>query len=529
MVLNVIFWASGGSIKLKISILTILIWCCAALALPANAQYNNSLKSTIFTNPVINSDIPDPDIVRVGEDFYLVCGSYVNVPGLAVMHSKDLVHWEHLSYMVDELKGRRQYDMQGGDAYRSGITAPSIRYDDGRFYIAVTPAGQKTELYYADDPKGPWKCNELNCGAYNPALLFDDGKAYILTVGSWDGTVILLTLNDEFNKVVRQEKIHFIEGAEGSKIIKKDGMYYLFNTIASKKNLVVSRASELHGPWEIKDQISNLDDGCRGAIVDLPEGQTFGFASRVSGAVGREMDISPVYWQEGWPVWGSLERAGKIVKGGTIPLVGEEYTFIQSDDFSGEDLGGQLQWNHNPDKEKWSLTEREGWLRMEAVGANDMWSARNVLLARAFTPKGVGEVKADLSGLKPGDIFGFGTFGGYCGYISVQRGEDGKNYLRMNVFHNTEDGFIKEDVTLPKTQAGDIIYLQTEMDFQTGSGSCSFSLDGESWIQAGEPFGLEFDMKTGTGQGQQFCIFCYNQNPQGGYVEIDYFNVEETE
>ena len=123
-----------------------------------------------YTNPPLYADFPDPDIIRVGEDFYFATTTFVNIPGLTILHSQDLVNWEYVSHVIDRLDGRPEYDMQGGTAYRSGVFAPSMRYYQGKFYVVVTPVGQNTRIYDANDAHGPWQYHELDRGAFDPGL-----------------------------------------------------------------------------------------------------------------------------------------------------------------------------------------------------------------------------------------------------------------------------------------------------------------------------------------------------------------------
>lgn len=143
-----------------------------------------------FTNPPLYADFPDPDIIRVGNDFYFATTTFVNVPGLTLLHSQDLVNWEYVSHVIERLDGREQYDLKNGNAYRNGVFAPGLRYDKGTFYVVVTPVRQNTRIYYSKDPRGPWNYHEPDRGAFDPGLFIDDdGIGYIATSGGRDGTV----------------------------------------------------------------------------------------------------------------------------------------------------------------------------------------------------------------------------------------------------------------------------------------------------------------------------------------------------
>ena len=127
-----------------------------------------------YTNPPLYADYPDPDIIRVGEDFYFASTTFANSPGLVLLHSKDLVNWETVGYVIDRLDGDPKYDLAGGTAYRNGVFAPSLRYHKGAFYVAVTPNGKPTRIYYSKDIRSPWK---PTAGAVRQEPVQDDERA----------------------------------------------------------------------------------------------------------------------------------------------------------------------------------------------------------------------------------------------------------------------------------------------------------------------------------------------------------------
>lgn len=498
-----------------------------ALLLTTGAQaWQSDNGDGTFTNPPLHADYPDPDIIRVGEDFYFATTTFANSPGLRILHSKDLVNWEIISHVVDRLEGREQYDLKNGNAYRSGVFAPSIRHHKGIFYVVVTPVGQHTRIYQTKDPKGKWTCHELDRPAFDPAFYIEpDGKGYIATSGGWDGTVTLLTLNGDFTKVTDEKKVHFNKGAEGSKIVKRGEWYYLFNAIPGKLALTVSRAKSLEGPWETKDQIDDRTGGHQGALVDLADGNWFGFVMIDDPSVGRMTNISPVFWENDWPVWGTKEAPGKVPAKARKPVQGKPVKQpATSDDFNSPTLGLQWEWNHNPDDSRWSLTARKGCLRLKPTKSDAFWTARNTLTQKGQGPWSRGEVQLDLKNLKPGDVCGFGTLGKFNGHIAVTCGSDGKLSLGMNVIEDTKEGS-KVDVRVSgEALASKVIHLRTEMDFKASRAVCSYSVDGKVWAELGGEFKLAYDWQTGTFQGPQYAIFSYNKEPGDGFVDVGGFS-----
>ena len=478
-----------------------------------------------YTNPPLYADYPDPDIIRVGDDFYFASTTFANSPGLTLLHSKDLVNWEFASHIVTRLEGREQFDLKNGNAYRGGLFAASLRHHQGTFYAVVTPVRKNTRIYYSKDIKGPWAYHELDRAAFDPALFIEaDGKAYIATSGGWDGTVTLLSLNGDYSQVTDARKIHYYKGAEGSKLVKRGQYYYLFNALPSSLTLIVSRAKSLFGPWESHAQIDDRSGGHQGAIVDLPDGSWYGFVMVDAGPIGRMTNISPIFWEDDWPVWGTKEAPGRVPAAAVKPIQGKPVLRLAtSDDFSAPALGMQWQWNHNPDDRRWSLTERPGFLRLRPTEANEFWTARNTLTQKGQGPWSRGEVELDLRNVKAGDKCGFGTLGKFNGHIAVHGDAAGKLFLSMEVVEDTVAGRQTEVrvASLP-IDAGKI-HLRTDMDFTKSQAEVAYSLDGKAWNAMGGAFKLGYDWRTGTFQGQQFALFCYNPHPGQGYIDVDAF------
>ena len=356
-----------------------------------------------YTNPPLYADYPDPDIIRVGEDFYFATTTFANSPGLTILHSQDLVNWEIVSHVIPRLEGRPQYDLKDGGAYRGGIFAPSLRFCHGTFYVVTTPVNQPTRIYQAKNIRGPWQCHELDRAAFDPGLFIEaDGTGYIATSGGWDGHVTLLKLNADFSRVVESQGIFYYPGVEGSKVVKRGEWYYIFNALPAKLALTCSRAKKLSGPYETIVMLDDHTGGHQGAIVDLADGSWFGFVMRDSGAIGRMTNVSPIFWRDDWPVWGTPDSPGRVPAIARKPILGKPMLSpATSDDFEMPTLGLQWQWNHNPDDTRWSLTERPGWLRLKPTVADSFWLAHNTLTQKAQGPWSEGQVKFNLNQLRP--------------------------------------------------------------------------------------------------------------------------------
>ncbi len=514
----------ASSIRLLLQCTTLASVTALGLS-PADSQvWRSDRGDGSYANPPLNADYPDPDIIRVGADFYFASTTFANAPGLTLLHSRDLVNWDIVSHLLPRLDGSPTFDMAEGGSYRHGLYAPSLRYRDGTFYVAVTPVGQPTRIYHARDPKGPWTHVTLDRAAFDPALFFDDdGAVYLATAIGSDGTITLHTLDRDLTRITASRVIHYNKGAEGSKLLKRNGYYYLFNAIPGKLALTVSRARRLDGPWETRAQIDDTTGGHQGALVDLPGGGWYGFVMRDSGAIGRVTNISPVFWQDDWPVWGTPDAPGRVPEVARKPIAGQPFAEPpSSDDFAAPTLGRQWQWNHNPLDHLWSLTERPGWLRLHAAPGSQFWWARNTLVQKGQAPRARGEVLIDTRGLTRGDVCGFGTLGKFSAQLSVL---GGTSTLTMRVTEDRKDGPHVEARAADRRFRGTRLWLRTDMDFPAKTAALSYSVDGRRFTPLGGTVPLVFDWQTGTFQGVQFALSCYNPAGKGGWLDVDRFTL----
>ncbi len=182
--------------------------CLTLLVLTALSTLNASAQTWTadngngtFSNPLFYDEFSDPDLIRVGNDYYMTGTTMHAMPGLPVLHSRDLVNWEFLSYACTRLDFGPQYRLEGGkEIYGQGIWAPSFRYHDGSFYIFTNVRGQPMQIFRATNPAGPWTQTSMKRGFHDPSVLFDDdGKVYIV----WgSGEIRLAQLNEQLDDTV---------------------------------------------------------------------------------------------------------------------------------------------------------------------------------------------------------------------------------------------------------------------------------------------------------------------------------------
>jgi beta-xylosidase len=472
-----------------------------------------------FTNPPLYADYPDPSIIRVGNYFYLATSTFVNVPGLVICRSEDLVNWEIAGHCITALTGNNAYNMIGGVKYGGGCFAPSIAYKNGTFYVAVTLNGEATRIYSAKDVSGPWKVSTLSGSYFDPAIFIeDDGTPYLAYGGAWQNQISMIQLNSDLSATIGSSRVILsYNNVEGSHLVKANGRYYLFNAVPAQK-LVCSRANSVWGPYgETITLCTAGKGGHQGGIVDLPDGSYWGYLHQDDGAIGRPTRICPITWQNGWPMFGRPGFIGQVESKYTKPIANKPVKVpAASDEFNGSSLGLQWMWNHNPDNTKWSLTGSA--LRLKASTGSDFWHARNSLTQKGQGPVSSGSIKVDCSKMQSGDICGLGMLGDPRGFIAVTR--DPKRIIM------SEEDVVKATVN---NITSDILYFRVEMNFNNNKARFFWKDDeAKSWQPLGTTITMGFDWQYGTFQGEQYAILNYNPGASTGYCDIDWFRLNDT-
>jgi arabinoxylan arabinofuranohydrolase len=488
-----------------------------------------------FTNPVIFADVPDTDVIRVGSDFYMVSTTMHLMPGVPVMHSRDLVNWKLISYVVPELKDGPGYDLDGANVYGQGQWASSIRYHNGRFYVFfATNRPQKTYIFSTTDPTGEWtKVMDLNERLHDTSLLFDDdGRVY--AAGGSSG-VRLRELRSDLTglkeggldtMLFRGRDMELNNLLEGSHIQKIDGRYYIFMIWWPRggvRTQLAFRSDNLTGPYEHKVILSDTLDlpgagVAQGNIVDTEDGRWYGLLFQDHGAVGRVPVLVPCRWIDGWPILG--DENGKVPKVMEKPVQGQPETpLVVSDDFDSPTLGITWEWNHNPDNSLWSLTERKGYMRLKTGKVTEsIFEARNTLSQRTEGRKCSGAVKLDVSNMREGDVAGLAAYCSEPGIIQVVV-EGGKKFLVMK--DRDEE---KERIPLDKNK----VWLKFDADFtdRVDRATFHYSLNGRKWTRLGGDFRMVYNLRHF--MGNRFAIFNYATQAPGGWIDVDSFDYTRT-
>ena len=528
--------------------------CIVAMATKVMADDYETLRTGKIQNPMLWADVPDPDIIRVGDTFYLVSTTMHLMPGAPIMRSKDLKNWETVSYIFDRLTDSPKYDLQDGTVYGRGQWATSLKYHNGKFYALLAPNEPgdmgKTYIFSAEKAEGPWTLVSRMRHFHDCSLFFDDDDRVYVVYGTGEMMELKKDLSDVIEgthqKIFQREEDE--RGLlEGSRMIKHNGKYYLLMIShvyapGRHRREVCYRADDIHGPYEkqviLESEFGGFSYEAQGTIVDTQDGDWYGVIFQDRGGVGRVLTLMPCRWINGWPMLG--DENGKVPD--TMrPLVSGQPTksIVNSDDFSDAKLGLHWQWNHNPIDEAWSLTERPGWLRLKTNRVvPNLFEAPNTITQRMEGPTCSGAIVMDLSKMKDGDCAGLSAFNGDSGVLTIKK--EGKRWILSMTEQSVSltdrekrvtDVKITEKETIELKQKK--IWLRVDGDFRPfkdndgvkiGGDMATFyySLDGEQWVKIGSDFKMRFDYRRFF-MGTKFGIFCYATKKNGGYVDVDEF------
>ncbi len=507
-----------------------------------------------YSNPLFYEEFEDPDIIRVGEDYYLAGTTMHMNPGLVVMHSRDLVNWKLASYCIDRLDLGPRFRLEGGTVYGQGIWAPCIRYHDGTFYIFSNVNGVGTQVFRSPSPHGPWARNQLP-GMHDLSVLFDDdGKVYAI-YGAGRPTIV--ELNQELTEVLPNSRRPMDAPGlgEGHHLYKIKGQYYDVSAIpGGHTDQVVARAASLDGPWQVERMVQSeslgvpTQNGLRasgrgdertftitpsdpnagggltlhqGGIVDTPSGQWWSVIMQDHGSIGRLVALVPVTWDNEFPLIGlpgNLRKAPNTwVKPDTGHLQKPQPAFVRSDHFDASQLNPVWQWNHVPDDTRWSLSDKPGVLRLHSLPAADFWMARNSLTQRPLGPECVATVELDASGLAAGDTAGLALLNSPYAWIGLVKTADG---VTLQTFDQTNRR------TATAAAAPTRVWLRVACNFDAEQAVFGWSPDGQAFAPLGEPFSMVFQLTTF--QGVRLALFNYNTAGQpGGFADFDNFILDE--
>jgi xylan 1,4-beta-xylosidase len=510
-----------------------------------------------YSNPLFYEEFEDPDMIRVGDDYYLAGTTMHMNPAVQLMHSKDLVNWELAGYCIDRLNLGPAYRLEDGRGiYGQGIWAPCIRYHNGMFYVFSNVNGAGLQVFRSKSFYGHWERNQLH-GRHDLSVLFDDdGKVYIIS-GNRNPYPIEELTPDLKSFVPDSRRMMNAPGmGEGHHLYKINGKYYDVSAIpGATTDQMVARADSIDGPWTVErmvqgeslgvttvaaDRATARDRGLtlhQGGMVDTPSGEWWSVIMSDHGSAGRMVALVPITWDNDFPLIGlpgNLRKAPNTwIKPNTGYTQDTKPAFIHNDNFDSGKLNPEWQWNHVPDDSKWSITEKPGVLRLHSLPANDFYSARNSICQRPPGPESIMTVELDTSGMVAGDTAGLALLSSPYAWIGLAKSVEGTK-LQMYNSPNRGRGFGRQGAA-PEPANPPVIspvnppkhlWLRVHCNFDTDQAVLSWSADGKEFKPLGDPFTMTFQLRTF--QGVRPSLFHYNTSGQpGGYVDFDNFTVDE--
>lgn len=485
-----------------------------------------------YANPVLLADYSDPDVIRVGEKYYMTCSEF-HFMGMPILESEDMVNWRIIGQIYRRIDLPQFENMHG---YADGTWAPALRYHDGRFWMFVCMPHSGLYMSSAEKPEGPWTPlhQVVNVDGWEDPCPFwdEDGQAYLGHSRVGAGPIIIHRMSPDGTRLLDEGQTVY-EGpvAEGTKFLKKDGYYYLSIPEGGVVTgwQTVLRSKDIYGPYEgrrcLETGSTNVNGPHQGSLVDTPDGEWWFYHFQSHGQLGRVLHLQPVTWNEdGFPFIGEDYDGNGI--GEPVPVHAKPQTGVSSqrslpqtsDDFKGSELGAQWAWNHNPVDSCWSLTERQGWLTLHPLHAEKIRSARNTLTQKVMGYEGIATVKLDYAQMQPAQRAGLAALGSkrYAAGIEMTI-QDGKNMPCLYV-EDEGESTLSDQVPQPSRLFMSLlgkkstIWLRLEMDDVNNTHQFSYSLDGEAFTPLGEAFSQgDADWK-----GYRVGLFTYTTLETGG-------------
>lgn len=569
------------------------ISACLALTISSMAQYKSQVWSPdngdgTFTNPVINADYSDPDVCvgASGEDFYLTASSFNCIPGLPILHSKDLVNWEIVNYAVKALP---PYDRYAVPQHGNGVWAPSIRYNanNGLYYIYWGDPDLGVFVVTAKDPEGEWtepKCVIPGKGMIDTTPLWDeDGKCYL--VNGWansrcqfNSVLTVREMTPDGMQAVGDPVIVFDGNgspdrtAEGPKFYKRDGWYWIMCPAGGVPvgHQLAMRSKSPYGPYESKVVLAtgntDINGPHQGGWIHLKSGEDWFLHFQDKEAYGRVVWLEPVNWKDNWPVMGEpfkqkkntdpnlpqLDKyCGQPVMTFKKPNVGKTYPVcnpVESDEFNTTTLGKQWQWHANYDQ-TFGMPTPNGFFRIfchkQSEGFKNLWEAGNLLLQKTPADNFTATTKFTLTAKDDGQYGGIICMG--MDYSSLVVKRVGDQFQVQQISCKQADKGKAETVkvlaTLAPTKKDKVsyqpsihetIYMRMHVKYIGGKSNdgtnlhkaqvtFAYSTDGKKWVDAPETF----DMRQGKWIGAKigFCAAEPAGKKVRGWIDADWFRV----
>lgn len=503
-----------------------------------------------YRNPVLYADYSDPDAIRVGDDYWLTASSFNEIPGLPILHSKDLVNWEIVNHA---LAANLPKDYYSKVLHNRGVYAPSIRYHDGKFWIFYPDPDFGIYCLTAKDPRGKWSeptLMQAGKGYIDPCPFWDDdGKAYLIcgwaaSRGRQASLLTLFEMSPDGSKLLDEGKT-VINGrdigwsvVEGPKLYKRNGWYWVFAPAGGVGGGFqgVFRSRNIWGPYEKRNVLNQgttkINGPHQGAWVDTPNGENWFLHFQQMGAYGRVVHLQPMQWREdGWPVMGNDsdgDGRGEPMLTFKKPELPKQPIAVPatSDEFDHDLLGLQWQWEANPRVEWYNLSAKPGSLRLNCastVKPGTLADAPNLLMQKFPAPSFTATTVLRFLPKADGDSAGLIVFGRNYSWLGLSQ-TGGRTQLQLVNFRDKGGG--KEAVTETIAMKGNVVHLRVTVSRKA---SCRFE-----WSENGEHFNAigkqEFAATPYGWVSAKVGIFtsCVPGPPSGGYADFDWFRVTDS-
>lgn len=488
----------------------------------------------MYYNPVLPADFSDLDCILVGKDYYAITSTFQYSPGVAVLHSKDLVNWNIIGHAVEDIRqigSDMNWDRM--NRYGRGIWAGTIRYHDGKFYVLFGTPEEGFFTTWAEKPEGPWAplTNILPEPGWDDcsAIWDEKGQAYFIGThfkGGYKTYIFKMAPDCSSIDTGSATLVNQGDGREASKLIKVNDWYYLiYSKVENGIRFVVGkRTKNIAGSWSEEKQLMaynrESNEPNQGGIIEGPDGKWYFLTHHGRGDwEGRVASLLPVSWINDWPVMGKVgeDGLGYMVWSGEMPIK-KKYKRKKNffDDFKTKKLDVNWEWNYYPRNEMWSLTEKKGHLRMRAVkplADNNLKKIPNILTQRIYrTPHSEVTVKMDVQKMETGQIAGLCHYAKTWTYIGISHTNGS-----LNIVFN-EDG--KSETT--KIEHTKTIWFRSVWGLD-GLNRFSYSTDGKSFTEFGTPYQFTWGDYRGTRVG----IFTCNEKNENGYIDVDYFEYQK--
>ncbi|MFT6867132.1 MAG: beta-xylosidase [Cyclobacteriaceae bacterium] len=499
-----------------------------------------------YKNPILYADYSDPDICRVGEDFYMTSSSFNAIPGLPILHSKDLVNWEIINHALQPNVDPFFDIPQHGN----GVWAPSIRYNNGVFYIYWGDPDRGIFMVKTEDPNGEWSAPVLVKKAYgniDACPLWDsDGKVYLVHAfahsrAGINCTLQVVELTPEGDQILDKGKI-VIDGhenhptLEGPKFYKRNGYYYIFAPAGGVPTgwQAVFRSKNIYGPYEDKIVLAQgqtvINGPHQGGLVELDNGESWFVHFQDKDAYGRIVHLQPVSWVDDWPIMGTQNSEGisePVLVYSKPNLKIQAISVPQtSDNFEDDKLGPQWQWSANPRPHWFSLSEKPGSLVLRAipvpVGRTNLWMVPNILTQKLPAPSFMFTSKVDISNLRKDEETGVLVFGlDYAG-ISLEK-SDNDIVVKQIQCIQADRGLFPE--TNEKVSLEDSNEFWLKITVSNGYSTFQYSTNGKQYLSLGS----KFKLREGKWVGAKLGLYSTRQQTTGisGSAEYDWVRIEK--